>query len=344
MKNLLRQETFYLFGMGARKKMLFKNHCLFSLEDQRVLACFDERQPAVIEPASYRVRIGEDAIWENEAGVYMRANGVETALTEHPVRLPDFEEFPHAAWMRVLHADILLSIVNGKPVPNPLVYRKPWYRDAAMMGMVLEKTGNLDLVRDWILSLDEPYDCNNSGNREPDNLGQALYLISLVSDASHPLVKRLVEEAERRTEDGHLTGLSDYAPHPVYQTKWLKFGLARLGLEDHWTVPDVEDNYAELFWMDGCTRKTAQPISYGGDMYPYINVARAHCLGAPLAESAPEAWEYPVSWEQAATEADYAKNAPYLPRYAQARMGAPHTWHASELFLYLYDRCGEPMK
>lgn len=343
MKDLLRQETFYLFGMGARRKMIFKNHCLFSLEDQRVVACFDEKQPVLIEPSRYRVRIGGNAVWENETGVYMRQNGVETTLTEHPVRLPDFEDYPHAAWMRVLHADILLSVVNGKPLPNPIVYRKPWYRDSAMICMVLERTGNLDLVRDWILSLDEVYDLNNEGVREPDNLGQALYMISLVSDASHPLVKKIVAEAENRTENGHLTGLSDFAPHPVYQTKWLKYGLARLGLEDHWTVPDTADNYADLFWMDGSgAGRSAQPVSYAKEMYPYLNVAKAHYWNAPLADAEPEEREYPVSWEQAATQAEYGRCMPFLPHYAASRMGAPHTWHASELFLYLHDRCGEP--
>lgn len=341
MKELLRQESFYLFGMGARKKLIFKNHCLFSLEDQRAVACFDERLPVCIQPSEYRVRIGEDMIWENETGVYMRQNGVQTVLAESPVHLPDFGEYRHAAWMRALHADILVSIVDGRPVPNPIVYRKPWYRDSAMMCMVLGRTGNLHLVKDWILSLDEMYDRNNKGNEESDNLGQALYMISLVSDASHPLVGRIVEEAKRRTEDGHLTGLSDYAPHPVYQTKWLKLGLKRLGLEDHWHVPDVEDSYAELFWMDGEKGEKEEERKPYDELYPYLSVARAHYRREMLTEQPPKPCEYPISWEIQASEAEYDRNHVFLPHYERTKTGAPHTWHASELFLYLHDRCDE---
>ena len=55
MLSLLRKEKFYLFGMGGRKKMIFKNHCLFALEDQRAIACFDEALPVEIVPDAYRV-------------------------------------------------------------------------------------------------------------------------------------------------------------------------------------------------------------------------------------------------------------------------------------------------
>ena len=70
--------------------------------------------------------------------------------------------------MRVLRHEILINIVNGKPVPNLFVYPKPWYRDAATMCMCLKKTGNLHLVEDWILGLKEPFDRNNDGDCEPD--------------------------------------------------------------------------------------------------------------------------------------------------------------------------------
>jgi hypothetical protein len=43
-----------------------------------------------------------------------------------------------------------------------------------MMTMCFKATGNLDLIRDWVLGLTEPYDRNNGGETEADNLGQAL--------------------------------------------------------------------------------------------------------------------------------------------------------------------------
>ena len=53
----------------------------------------------------------------------------------------------------------------------------------------------------------------------------------------------------KRCEKGkHIEGRSDFAPHPVYQTKWAKFGLRSLGLEDPYEVPQVADSYATLFW------------------------------------------------------------------------------------------------
>lgn len=342
MKEILAQEAFYLFGMGRRPKLIWRNHRLLELETGRTLACFDERIPAAILPDRYQVQVGEDAVWEDESGLYLRQDGQTRVFSRASVSLPDFEPSPHAALMRVLHHDLLVSMVKGKPLPNPLVYRTPWYRDSAMMAMALQRTGNLGEMRDWILSLEEPYDRNNQGVEESDNLGQALYLISLVSDRNHPLVEKLLQEAERRTENGHLTGLSDYALHPVYQTKWLKYGLSHLGMDhSRWTVPAIDDSYAELFWMDDTVPEPqAEPVSYEEERYPYLNVAKAHKRRAPL-ENLPDGKHYPVSWEKEASEAEYGRELPYLPHYAREKMGAPHTWHAAELLLYLMDEAGK---
>ena len=342
MEKLLSKEKFYLFGMGNRPKLIWKNHCLFELKTGRMQACFEEGLPVKFQPDRYRVQVGEDAVWEDEDGLYLRQNGQTKVLSREHVPLPDFEPSPHASLMRTLHHDLLVSIVDGKPLPNPQVYRKPWYRDSAMMAMVFEHTGNVGQIRSWILSLDEPYDLNNKGVKEPDNLGQALYLISLVSGKEHPLVDKILQEAERRTENGALTGLSDYAPHPVYQTKWLKFGLSRLGIDhSRWTVPEIEDSYTELFWMDGGKPDAqAKPVSYRDELYPYLNVAKAHFRHAPL-EDVPDGTGYPVSWEKEASEAEYERNLPFLPAYARERLSAPHTWHAAELLLYFMDESNE---
>ena len=75
MKKLLSQEKFYLFGMGKRPKMIWKNHCLFELKNGRAMACFDENLPVELQPDRYRVQMGEDAVWEDESGLYLRQNG-----------------------------------------------------------------------------------------------------------------------------------------------------------------------------------------------------------------------------------------------------------------------------
>ena len=144
MEKQLSKEKFYLFGMGNRPKLIWKNHCLFDLKTGRMQACFEEGLPVKFQPDRYRVQVGEDAVWEDEDGLYLRQNGQTVVLSREHVSLPDFEPSPHASLMRTLHHDLLVSIVDGKPLPNPLVYRKPWYRDSAMMAMVFERTGNVD--------------------------------------------------------------------------------------------------------------------------------------------------------------------------------------------------------
>jgi hypothetical protein len=87
-----------------------------------------------------------------------------------------------------LRQELLINVTGGKPVPNLMVYTKPWYRDGAMIAMVLKQTGNLDLIKGWMLDLREPHDRNNGGETKADNLGQARFLISLASDKNHRLV------------------------------------------------------------------------------------------------------------------------------------------------------------
>ena len=108
-----------------------------------------------------------------------------------------------------------MNVVEGRPVPNLFVYKKPWYRDGAMMAMCLAATGNLDVICDWILGLREVFDRNNSGETEADNPGQLLYLVSLVSDKHHPVVPRTLDALKKfevRGERGiYIKGRSDFA-------------------------------------------------------------------------------------------------------------------------------------
>jgi hypothetical protein len=234
--------------------------------------------------------------------------------------------------LRVLHQEILVNILDGLPLPNFFVYPKPWYRDAAMMAMVLRHTGNLPLIREWILSLREPYDHNNAGESEADNLGQALYLVSLVADASHPLVPAVLAELPRWQVKDYIQGRSDFAEHPIYQTKWIKFGLQALGLPDPYQVPIFPDSYSSLFWWAYQDRHT--PAWRFSELdYPYLDWAEAHFYNetsAPLGDR-----DYPLSWEARASQADYAALACLSPAYVSEQLAAPHTWHAAEMFLYL---------
>jgi hypothetical protein len=333
---------FFLFGMGPRKKLLYKDGRLLSAIDGSDLRKWSVKSDLIL-PSAYSVIIrdskgGQSVIWEDETAVWIdTGNGSEAVEgTSAPVRLPTFRGHRYASVLRVLHQELLVNVIDGKPTPNFFVYPKPWYRDGAMMGLALKATGNLDVMRDWILRLSEPYDRNNAGETEADNLGQALFLISLVSDKNHPLVSRILAEVPRfeirAAGKRFVKGRSDFAEHPAYQTKWLKYGLRALGLPDPYSVPEVHDGYSALFWMD-----YTNSYVNGGDAdnrgeYPYLGWACDHFHNlkrSPISDR-----DYPLTWEQNASQADYEGMKLVEPEFTHRRLCAPHTWHASEVLLY----------
>lgn len=335
---------FFLFGMGGRDKLVYRNGQLRTAVTDRVVNSWDVADALIVPPAytvALKTRTGSYVfLFEDEAGVWMESEGHKVPLSRGPVRLPDFTGKRHRLVLRVLHQEMLVNVLDGRPVPNFFVYPKPWYRDAAMMAMAFEKTGNLPLIKDWILSLREPFDKNNGGESEADNLGQALYLISLVSDKSHPLVPAIVKELARfQTQDGKglwIEGRSDFALHPVYQTKWAKFGLASLELKDPYVVPQVTDSYAALFWWAyKADDKPKQPL-LASEKYPYLGWAADHYAGRKGGKLSDR--DYPLTWEAEASQARYAGMKRIDPEYARRRVRAPHTWHAAEAFLCLLEQ------
>ena len=335
------QERFFLFGMGNRKKLLYRSGKLVDLFTGEVLAEW-QVQRDFIYPPDYTVVVetvdGESiTICEDEDGVWIVSQGLRRLITGGSVALPTFDEHPHAALLRQLLHEVLINIVDGRPLPNLLVYSKPWYRDAAIMAMVLQKTGNLHLVQDWIRGLSEPFDYNN-GNAEPDNLGQVLYLISLVSDKTHPLVQTVLDAASEYKRGDYIVGITDGAEHPVYQTAWLKFGLKALGLPDPFRVPDLPDSYSTMLWMmpDIVGSRTDGRLLPPSHYYPYLAWARDHYFRRrptlPVKQGV-----YPASYEAHASQADYSRMAAISESYVTRRIAAPHAWHAAEMFLYYLD-------
>lgn len=368
----LPEVPFFLFGMGGRRKWLYKDGAFADALTGQVVRRWEVAAERIV-PAEYAVHLETKdghsvSIVEEEEAVWIETDGERECLSQGHVSLPTFEGHRRASVLCVLHQEMLVNIVNGAPVPNLLVYRKPWYRDAAMVCMCLEKTGNLHLVADWILGLNEPFDRNNADNCEPDNLGQALYMISLVSDASHPLVKTILKTVPEFRAGSHIVGITDGAEHPVYQTKWLKYGLARLGearplstgrrgtgsqpgceclagsqdslrlLEDPYEIPSVFDPYSALFWMDYKEQHVHGPRfgERSRERYPYLGWAEDHFFGEPPGEIG-SGLDYPLTWESCASEADYPSMSVVSDEYVRRKMCAPHTWHAAEMFLYLLE-------
>ena len=202
----LPDERFFLFGMGLRSKFLYKAGALMDAQSGKVIRKWDVRGDVIL-PADYSVIMRtmngvEVRIFETEDGVFVEST-VESRERERlpgtsaRVQLPDFSLYKYPGVMRVLHQELLVNVTTNGPVPNFFVYSKPWYRDGAMMALAFKETGNLDVIRDWILSLREAYDRNNKGETEADNLGQALFLVSLVADTNHPLVAKVLAEIPR---------------------------------------------------------------------------------------------------------------------------------------------------
>lgn len=340
---------FFQFGMGNRTKLLYKHGSLINAINGKAISEWQVKTETIV-PNDYRVNIETLTdnivnIFENEKGVYISEGGVETLVegTGTSLCLPSFEKCRYSEVLKVLHHEILINIIDSKPVPNYLTYKNPWRRDGSMMAMCLNKTGNIDLIRNWVLSLNDPYDRNNSGETEADNLGQTLYLLSYFSTKNHSLVKQILAEVpkyEVNDDNGkYIKGRSDFHEAPVYQTKWLKFGLHSLSIEDTYTIPKIQDNYSSLFWWDykdSYMKGTSDAYDeWKNDFYPYIGWAADHFHGFkrnPVSNR-----DYPLSWEIEASQADYKGMAIIDEQYVIDKNSSPHTWHASEMFLYLIE-------
>lgn len=343
---------FILFGMGPlRRKMVY---CPGGrLLDAMTLETILDFEPAEesIAAHEYRVRLvlkkgGEAVLYEDAEGIWLDRNGDREALSQGGrVELPDFKGHPHERDLKSLHAEILVNLMPSGPVPNLWIYPKPWYRDAAMMLMCLKETGNLHLAEPWVMGLSKVWDRNNEGHAEPDNLGQVLYLFSLYDACTHPMVDKVLAAIPAYRKASYITGMTDYKEHPVYQTKWLKFGLRSMGLDDPYEIPQVYDPYSSLFWWDFLDEHVSGDrfSERTSRLYPYLNWAEAHFYKGPLPAIERTANGSPRTWEGAGAEADYWRlkalsEKGVLPAScASEKIGMPHTWHAAEMFLYLLE-------
>lgn len=351
---------FFLFGMGDRLKLIYRDGRLINALTGNIEEQWNVKQ-ALIVPSAYLVVLelaGEPAgqprtvqIREDENGVWILQPGKRPRLipgTRSVLILPQFAQNPYGPVLRVLHQEVLINVINGRPVPNFFVYAKPWYRDAALMAMVLRETGNLRLIRDWIMAIRDPFDRNNRGIAEADNPGQVLFLASLVSDKTHPAVPMALDSVKRFRKEKYIVGKTDYAEHPVFQTKWLKYGLKSLGLPDPYVIPKQYDSYSSLFWWDYKAEHVAPTETVGkrfsekdSDHYPYLVWAEDHFYsrkGTPERRGIVGNLDYPLSWEQNASDAHYPGMTVLDKGLVRQKLAFPHTWHAAEMFLLLFEK------
>lgn len=352
---LLRQEhaphaelpdlNFFLFGMGNRRKLIYRHGRLLNALTGNIEEQWNVKQEVIVPPAYLVHLVLTDGqiiqIQEDETGVWVLQSDKRPRLlpgTRSRLSLPGFASNRFGSVLRVLHQEILLNVIHGRPVPNFLVYPKPRYREAALMAMVLRQTGNLPLIHDWVMAIRDPFDRSKPGVTEADNLGEVLFLVSLVSDKTHPVVQTALDSLKRFEKEDYIVGESDKAEHPVYQTKWLKYGLKSLSLPDPYHIPRQYDSYSSLIWWaythDHVPGRKFNENS--AENYPYLAWAEDHFYNekrGPVSNL-----DYPLSWEQQASDAHYPGLTVLDKDLVKQKLALPHAWHAAEQFLLLADQ------
>lgn len=346
----LKAPQFFLFGMGNREKFVYKNYKLISIDDNSIVYSFEEAVSDSIIPNEYKVIIntqkGKKTIFEDEDGIWLQNSDKRDSIHINycHVTLPDFRGKVYSQVLKVLHHEILINIKDSRLYPNLFVYKKPFLRDAFMGALCLEQTGNSNILKPWIESIDSVYDMQN-GIAEPDNLGELLYLLNFIPADSNKLLKcKIREEIRRQTiVDGNLRYISGYTDGNVnaeYQTQILKFALKKSGIKDNYTSARIPGFYYNLCWFTrGTNKQTLRQFieykKYGRrDLpWPYLMWARAHFYDnfqAPMANV-----DYPLSWEQYGESAIYDGMKIISSDAVDNKVCYPHVWTAAEMFLKL---------
>lgn len=334
---------FFQFGMGNRTKILYKEGVLTNALSGDTLKKW-KIKTEIIVPANYLVYLittdnKKITIKEDTTGVWVYSKWKDEVIpgTESKIRLPEFEDCRYPRIMKVLHHEILINIVNSKPLPNFYVYSEPLRREASMMAMCLNYTNNLHLIKTWVQDLDTPYDKNR---QDAGNLGQTLYLISLYSKKNTSLINKTLEEAVKRENKissvKFIDGQTDSIYTPVYANKWLKFGLKSLTMKDEYSIPFVEDSYSALvWWAFRSYYKTGTKDTCNKSNQPYFGWACDHFHGdinSPVSN-----YDYPLTWEKDIKSVNYTPLKKLDNALVEAHIASPNSWHAAEMFLYLLE-------
>ena len=194
-----KNSDFFSFGMGDRKKLIYKKGKLIDLQTKQTVRSFDFTHEMII-PNMYTVLLLDQAgkitrIYEDETGVHIekgrmariwedwnnynqweddRLNNRETKLVENittetistsknKINLPNFEESKVGRILKVLHQEILVNINQGKPRTTLMAKTNEsgLYREGMMAAMVLEETKNTWLFENWMKQIGSIYDCRN---------------------------------------------------------------------------------------------------------------------------------------------------------------------------------------
>ena len=346
---------FFLFGMGNRDKFIYKDYKLTSIENHTIISFVDEAISDSIIPDEYRIKIrtknGVIQIIEDENAVWFIKDGSRKRLSKKTchLNLPTFDEFKYGKVLRVLHHELLFNIRDSRIYPNIFVYHAPFYRDAFMAALCLERTKNTHLIISWLQNICSIYDMQN---REPeaDNLGELLYLLSFIPKdyntvLRHNLLKEIYDKALKKDNYLYIKGHTDGADNAEYQTQILKMALKKNDLEDQFTNPPPQEvgAYYNLCWFTQGSdhiRNLSQlyrdfRFNYEDSPFPYLQWARAHYYNdykAPF-----NMQRYPLSWEKRGGSAHFEGMHIISDKAVEERISYPHVWTAAEMFLKLYE-------
>lgn len=340
---------YYFFGLGNRRKIMYKKNSLIDIESKKTIYTFNEKDHLIV-PNIYSVLIEtvDDEyikIYEDEKGVHFSKNGKDTIIDDTNTELDiyDFKNQKYSNIKKVLYGEILFNIKDSKIYPNIIVYSEPWYRDAAITCMVLKQTNNTNLISNWVKNIEELYDRQNANEKEPDNLGELLYILSTQEEINNDLIDKIEAEAERiasNNEKGYyLNGKTDFAEMNLYQNLWYKLGIESLGKEFKFDIDEIEeDEYTSMAWWStkNVSAKTAMESSKN---YPYLSFATRHKLNN--GKIAVNSNLYPLSWEKEASQADYSKFNDLDINLANTKISPLHSWAASEMLLFIMDETND---
>ena len=333
----------YYFGMANRKKLIYQNNQLIDLESKKVLKDFNVKEQLII-PNIYTVIIETNdgkyiKIFEDNEGIHYVENKKEEMLDDKKVNLYDFSNQKYQNIKKELYGELLFNIKNEVIYPNIIVYEKPWYRDAALTCMVLKQTNNTDLIDEWVNNITDIYDLQNANVKEPDNLGELLFILSTQENKNEELIDRIEEEAEMiatSNKDGYyLYGQTDFGNQYLYQNLWYKLGIESVGREFKFDLSNIpEDSYSKMAWWSDY-RVNDRIDNNPSEDYPYLSYAEYH---KTKKESIPiNISIYPMSWEKNASEAKYENYDTIDEIMHYENISQLHSWSTSELLLLLLD-------
>lgn len=331
----------FLFGLANRPKIVFKDGKLIDIKSQKILLNINYTDYLII-PNEYTVILKDKndkyyKIFENETGIYFNKNGITEVIYEdkNHINLPNFENLKYSEILKVLHQEILFNIDGATPKPNLFGYGDAWYRDTLLATFVLEKTDNINLLKDWVESIDNIYDLQRGKDiYEIDNLGELLYIIGASGVKRDDLISEIVKEVNRlKQADGTINGVIDGFKQSYYPTALAMFGAKKNNIDLGLKMPTVDEGYGRLTWYFDKPELSNQ--SYDSKHFPYLGWAFYHYNKSGKLYILDEL--YPLSYEGSDSEdTGRIESECFISEYyCKQKVILTHLWHASEMFLYL---------